>query len=271
MALSYSRLGSAILGFSLLFSRRARLMRERNRLPPSQQISAHVQHYECRLRDPMNKPLEWKAGRADATSLSARGHGAARFVGRGQTEIEVGVGFPGVARSVAQPTVFGGLGVVGSQNGRLYSLNAKTGCGYWDVDVGTGVHSAVVIGPRGDGWTAYFGDQGANVHAVDALTGKSLWTAKIDDHPAAMITGSPTLVGTTLFVPVSSSSVFRGAQSIVSLLHLSRQRRRLGPRIRKNTVEDVHDRGGSQAQRGQCGWFSIDGAFGSGNLVVSDF
>ena len=52
---------------------------------------------------------------------------------------------------------------------------------------------------------------GANVHAVDALTGKALWTAKLDDHPAAVITGSPTLAGTTLFVPVSSFEEVTGA------------------------------------------------------------
>ena len=33
--------------------------------------------------------------------------------------------------------------------------------------------------PRGDGWAAYFGDAGANVQAVDALTGKELWQAKV--------------------------------------------------------------------------------------------
>ena len=49
------------------------------------------------------------------------------------------------------------------------------------------MRSAVVIGPRGDGWAAYFGDQGANVHAIDALTGKSLWTATVDHHPSAQI------------------------------------------------------------------------------------
>ena len=113
-------------------------------------------------------------------------------------------GFPGAVRSVAQPTIFGGRVFVGSQNGKVYSLDAKSGCTYWRFDVGKPVRSAVVIGPRGDGWAAYFGDFGANVRAIDALTGKALWTTKVDQHPAAIITGAPTLVGTTLFVPVSS-------------------------------------------------------------------
>jgi polyvinyl alcohol dehydrogenase (cytochrome) len=37
------------------------------------------------------------------------------------------------------------------------------------------------------------------------VTGKALWTTQVDDHPAARITGAPTLVGTTLYVPVSST------------------------------------------------------------------
>ena len=113
-------------------------------------------------------------------------------------------GFPGATRSVAQPTVFGGRVFVGSQNGKVYALDAKSGCTYWQFEAGKLVRAAIVIGPRGDNWAAYFGDAGANVYAIDALTGKMLWTTKVDQHPAAVITGSPTLVGTTLFVPVSS-------------------------------------------------------------------
>ena len=113
-------------------------------------------------------------------------------------------GFPGATRSVAQPTIFGGRVFVGSQNGKVYALDAKSGCAYWQFEAGKPVRSAIVIGPRGDNWAAYFGDAGANVYAIDALTGKMLWTTKVDQHPAAIITGSPTLVGTTLFVPVSS-------------------------------------------------------------------
>ena len=70
-------------------------------------------------------------------------------------------------------------------------------------------------GPRGDGWAAVFrGDFGANVYAIDALSGKPLWTTKVDDHPAAIITGAPTLVGTTLFVPEWSSAKLQHSVSL---------------------------------------------------------
>ena len=128
-------------------------------------------------------------------------------------------GFPGASRAVAQPTIIGGRVFVGSQGGKVYSLDAKSGCTYWEFDAGVPVRSAIVVGQGPDGWTAYFGDLGAfyglgaNVHAVDVLTGKALWKTLIDDHPAALVTGSPILVGTTLYVPVSSFEEVTGANS----------------------------------------------------------
>ena len=102
-------------------------------------------------------------------------------------------------------------GVIGSQGGKVYSLDASSGCTYWEYDAGKPVRSAVVVGPSAGGWAAYFGDLGGKVHSVDAVTGKALWTARIEDHPAAVITGGPTLVGATLFVPVSSFEEVTGA------------------------------------------------------------
>ena len=81
----------------------------------------------------------------------------------------------------------------------------------FEVEAHKGVRSAIVIGQRGNSWAAYFADLGANVHSVDALTRKELWRTKVDDHPAAVITGSPTLIGTTLLVPVSSYEEVTGA------------------------------------------------------------
>jgi polyvinyl alcohol dehydrogenase (cytochrome) len=120
-------------------------------------------------------------------------------------------GYPGAVRAFAQPTIVAGRLFVGSQNGTVYSLDANSGCAYWEFNAGRSVRSAIVIGRQAEGWAAYFGDFGANVHAVDALTGKQLWKTRIDDHPAARITGSPLLVGATLFVPVSSLEEGTGA------------------------------------------------------------
>jgi polyvinyl alcohol dehydrogenase (cytochrome) len=121
-------------------------------------------------------------------------------------------GFPGAVRAVAQPTVVGGRIFIGSWGGKVYSLDAQSGCTYWEYDyAGRPVRTAVVIGPRAGGWAAYFGDLGGRVYSVDAGTGKELWTSRIDEHSAAIVTGAPTLVGATLFVPVSSYEELTGA------------------------------------------------------------
>ncbi len=107
----------------------------------------------------------------------------------------------------AQPTVVGGRVFVGSVAGKVYSLDAQTGCTYWtyDAGLGAGVRSAITIAKLPNGkWAAYFGDVKSNAHAVDAETGALLWKTKLEDHPASRITGAPTFLNGKLYVPVSS-------------------------------------------------------------------
>ena len=78
-------------------------------------------------------------------------------------------GFPGATRSVAQPTIVGGRVFIGSQGGKVYSLDAKSGCTYWEFDADKGVRSAIVIGQRSNGWAAYFGDAGADAGRADPV------------------------------------------------------------------------------------------------------
>ena len=106
----------------------------------------------------------------------------------------------------AQPTVVGGRVFVGSSSGAIYSLDAATGCIYWNYDAGATVRTAISIGkPAGsNNYVAYFGDTRSFVHAVDAATGKALWKVKVEDHPASRVTGAPTFYEGRLYVPVSS-------------------------------------------------------------------
>ena len=80
-------------------------------------------------------------------------------------------GLPGVIVVSAQPTVFGGRVIVGSESGIVYALDAATGCVRWQFKAGAGVRSAAVVGRlAGDGparYAAYFGDLRATVYAVD--------------------------------------------------------------------------------------------------------
>jgi len=114
-------------------------------------------------------------------------------------------GFPGTSVAYAQPAVVGGRVFVGSGSGKVYSLDAATGCTYWSFEAAMGVRTAISIGSIAGGkYAAYFGDFAAVVYAVDASNGKLLWKQHVDDHPVARITGSPVLFEGRLYVPVSS-------------------------------------------------------------------
>ena len=117
-------------------------------------------------------------------------------------------GLPGSGGMRAQPVVVGGRVFLGSDNGFVYALDARSGCVHWSFDAGTPVVSAVSVGtvPGTDRDAVYFGDWGAHVHAVDAASGEPLWRVRADDHPMAKITGSPVLEpgGRRLYVPVGS-------------------------------------------------------------------
>ena len=126
-----------------------------------------------------------------------------------QLKLKWAFGFPDATSAWSQPVVVAGRLFVGSQNGHIYSLDAKTGCTYWDFTANTAVRSAITIGPRAgaDGtgaYAAYFGDMAGRVYAISASNGELLWSRRVDDHQIARITGSPTLYADRLYVPVSS-------------------------------------------------------------------
>jgi polyvinyl alcohol dehydrogenase (cytochrome) len=138
----------------------------------------------------------------------------ARFVSSADAELTAGnvpglklkwaFAFPGDLSAYSQPVVFGGRLFVGSAGGTIYSLDTKTGCGFWSYDALSGVRAAIVIAPFEDGFAAYAADQQANVYAVNASTGKLLWKTRADAHPQARITGSPQFYKGVLYVPVAS-------------------------------------------------------------------
>ena len=122
-------------------------------------------------------------------------------------------GFPDSSVAWSQPTVAGGRVFVGSQNGTVYALDARTGCIRWTFEARGGVRTALAFGPAGATGPAlvYFGDTAANVYALDAGTGRERWMRKADDHPLARVTGSPTLHEGRLYVGVSSYEEAQGA------------------------------------------------------------
>jgi outer membrane protein assembly factor BamB len=67
--------------------------------------------------------------------------------------------------------------------GKVYSLDARSGCTIWEFGAIKGVRSVIVVGQRTGGRAVYFGDAGASctfrgsVVALDTSMGKMLWKA----------------------------------------------------------------------------------------------
>ncbi len=120
--------------------------------------------------------------------------------------------YPGIA--YGQPTIVGGRIFIESRDGQVFSLDAATGCTRWVYDVGVPVRTAISIGALAKGspdrYAAYFGDEKGKAYAVDAMTGKLLWSTQVEDHPMARITGTPRLYQGRLYVPVSSMEEVAG-------------------------------------------------------------
>jgi polyvinyl alcohol dehydrogenase (cytochrome) len=79
-------------------------------------------------------------------------------------------------------------------------MDAKSGCVIWTFTANGGVRASVTIG---DG-RAYFSDQKGWAYAIDASSGKPIWSKKVEEHPLLRLTGSPALYDGRLYVPTSS-------------------------------------------------------------------
>ena len=126
-----------------------------------------------------------------------------------------------------QPTIVDGRLFVAGSAGRVYALDAKTGCTYWTFDAPTGSRSGLVVGELGVSKRAqlpkklkrtlahldvikapsavFFGDDSGSVYALDAQKGTLLWKVQADNHPAARIVGGPVVYNDRVYVTVGST------------------------------------------------------------------
>jgi polyvinyl alcohol dehydrogenase (cytochrome) len=163
--------------------------------------------------DPWTKP-RWNGWSPDPTNgwrfanAETAGLTAAQVP---QLKLKWAFAMPGAASAAwAAPTVVGGAVFIGSDNGHVYALDARSGCVHWSYEGLGQVRSAVVIGDAGGAqgarYAAFFGDYRGYMYAVNAETGKELWRKRMDDHEGAKITGAPVVDPSTgrLIVPVTS-------------------------------------------------------------------
>jgi polyvinyl alcohol dehydrogenase (cytochrome) len=116
----------------------------------------------------------------------------------------------------ATPTVAGGQIYFPDWAGNLYALDANTGKQIWETQISTYTGIADDVSRTspaiynnelilGDDLSESGPHDGARLIAVDRTTGQLLWVARIDAHPAAIITGSAVVFGGIVYQGVSSA------------------------------------------------------------------
>lgn len=113
-------------------------------------------------------------------------------------------GYEGDVNAFAQPTFFDGQIFVGSARGTVHALRADSGCIQWTFEAHGPVRSAMIVAPNGKSHTLLFGDQIGWYYALEAETGKLLWSRRVDDHDTARLTGAAAVRNGLVYVPVAS-------------------------------------------------------------------
>jgi len=176
---------------------------------------------------------QWNGWGRDLENTRYQPEPALRAADAAKLRLKWSYGYDG-ARENGQPSVVDGRVFAASASGRVFSLDARSGCTYWTYDAAAGSHSAVVIGELGQPKSlfglkklkitknahievekppsaVFFGDEAGAVYALDARTGHLLWKTQADEHPLARISGSPALYRDRLYVPVASSEESKAA------------------------------------------------------------
>lgn len=106
-----------------------------------------------------------------------------------------------------QPTVVGDYLFTTNRGGKLYALDAKTGCVHWATENVVSRTTPMVIRSSISlsGWATFVGQSNRVVKAFDAQTGKEIWASpQLEAHPSSVLTGTPIVDGDRLIVPISS-------------------------------------------------------------------
>jgi polyvinyl alcohol dehydrogenase (cytochrome) len=112
---------------------------------------------------------------------------------------------PDVQLMRSQPAVAGDWLYLAGFDGTVRALDARTGCLIWQTDLEQPLFSGITLGQTGDGDSRLLvGDIAARVHALDPLTGKTVWQRRVAIHQHARISGTPAIYEDHIYVPVSS-------------------------------------------------------------------
>ena len=119
--------------------------------------------------------------------------------------------FPDASEVRTKPTIVGELALFGDQFGMVYAVDTNTGCVRWTFEADAGIRGSILVDVDDNARPlAYFVDFRTNAYALDIEAGTVVWKERVGWHPESNNTGSPTLYGNNLFIPISSMEVVMG-------------------------------------------------------------
>jgi polyvinyl alcohol dehydrogenase (cytochrome) len=124
-------------------------------------------------------------------------------------ELAWAAAFPQTPTMRSQPVVVGTtVYVVASDAGRMYALDASSGCAKWQYESPVPLRSSISYGEISKGKPVIVaGDATGFVVAVDALNGKQVWRSDVRLHEANRITGTPVIHKGRVYAPLSATEI----------------------------------------------------------------
>ena len=180
-------------------------------------VTAPAPSAMCRTRDAFDsaKGPQWNGWGQNASNTRLQENAGLAAADVPKLKVKWAFGFPGDLQVYSHATLSGGRLFVGSWGGKVYSLDAATGCIRWYFEADAGVRSAVTVAKvktvRGERAVAFFGDTTGNAYAVDAASGEMMWKTKVDNFPVARINGSPAVYKDRVYVGIASGEEGVGA------------------------------------------------------------
>ncbi len=100
----------------------------------------------------------------------------------------------------SSPVIANNILYIGSDDGKIYAVNATNGAPVWNTSVGINIRSVPAVA---DG-VVYIGSWDKKVYALSALTGSSVWTYTTGDY----ITSSPAVANGIVYIGSHDSFVY---------------------------------------------------------------
>jgi polyvinyl alcohol dehydrogenase (cytochrome) len=162
----------------------------------------------CAVKTPMSSVAEgprWTSWGVDLSNHRFQPRAGLAAADLPKLKLKWALGLPETSHAWSQPTVAGGRVFVGSQGGRVFAVDAKTGCIIWSFLASGPTRTAIVIAERPKASPlAYFTTIPGWLYALDAETGEQVWKARVEDHISTRATGAPVVYQGRLYVGAAS-------------------------------------------------------------------